>query len=105
MPTFLMIFRHSPENCPMFNEKTRKVLIEVTGKYEELLKKHGIKEAGSWSVPTEHLGFTVYEASSVEALQNFGMEPEILAMSAYETVEIKIAITAEEAAKMLQQAR
>jgi hypothetical protein len=34
MPTFLMISRHSPENCPMFNEKTRKVMMECMDKID-----------------------------------------------------------------------
>ena len=105
MPTFLMISRHSPENCDMYNEKARKVTLELMGKIEGLLKKHGVKMVGGWIVPTEHLMFGVFEAPSLEAFQNFGMEPEIAAMNAYNTAEIKIAMSLEEAMAMLQQAR
>jgi len=104
MPTFLLISRHSPENCPMFNEKARKVSMQLVNKQEELMKKHGIKLVGFWQVPTEHLMFQVYEVPSLEAFQKLGREPEVQAWYAYNTVEIKIAISAEEAAQMLQQA-
>jgi hypothetical protein len=104
MPTFLLISRHSPENCPMFNEKVRKVTLQLVTKMEELLKKHGVKMVGTWLVPTEHLMFEVYEAPSYEAFQKFGREPEILATMAYNTTEMKSAISAEEAAQMLLQA-
>ena len=48
MPTFLMISRHSPENCDAFNEEARKVTMELMGKLEGLVKKHGIKMLWVW---------------------------------------------------------
>ena len=105
MPTFLLIHRHSPENCPMFNEKARKVTLQLVNKMEGLLKKHGVKMVGLWQVPTEHLIFEVYEAPSYEAWQKLGREPEILAWNAYNTVEMKSAISMEEATQMLLQAK
>jgi len=104
MPIFLLISRHSPENCDMFNEKSRKVTLELMGKMEELLKKHGVKLLGGWIVTTEHLGVYAFEAPSFEAFQKLGNEPEVLATSAFETYEIKPAISFEEAVQMLQQA-
>ena len=105
MPTFLLISRHSPENCPMFNEKARKVTLQLVNKMEGLLKKHGVKMVGLWQVPTEHLIFEVHEAPSLEAFQKLGREPEIQAWYAYNTVEMKLAISSEEAAQMLLQAK
>jgi hypothetical protein len=103
MPTFLLISRHSPENCPMFNEKVRKVLLELAGKMDRLLKKHGVKSLGTWSAPTEHLTFDLYEAPSLDAFEKLGMEPEIVAVSEFETYEIKLAYGMEESMRMLQQ--
>ena len=51
MPIFLLISRHSPENCPMFNEKARKVYMEYFSKLDGLLKKHGIKKLATCTVP------------------------------------------------------
>jgi hypothetical protein len=62
MPTFLMISKHSPENCPMNNEKAKKMSVEVAGKLGKLTKKHGIKNVGSWTVIPEHLVFMVFDA-------------------------------------------
>jgi hypothetical protein len=73
MPIFLVISRHSPENCPMFNEKTRKVYIEYLSKIDGLLKKHGIKNLGGWGVYTEHLTVGVMEAPSLDAVQKCSM--------------------------------
>ena len=89
----------------MFNEKARKVSLQLVNKMEGLLKKHGVKMVGLWQVPTEHLIFEVYEAPSLEAFQKLGREPEIQAWYAYNTTEMKIALSAEEAAQMLLQAK
>jgi len=105
MATFLMISRHSPENCPMFNEKARKLWLEYASKSEELFKKYGAKRVGAWSVPTEHLYVEVVEIPSLDAFEKLGMEPEILAWGAYETYEVKFAYSLEEVAQMLQQTR
>jgi len=101
MPTFLVISRHSPENCPTFNEKARKAQIEALSKLDGLSKKHGIKRIGAWIVGGgEHLNFMVFEAPSQEAFQKFGMEPEIRVLNAYNTNETKLVMTIEEAMKL-----
>jgi hypothetical protein len=105
MPIFLVISRHSPEHCPILNEKTRKVYVEYMKKVDGLAKKHGIKNLGGCAVYNEHLSVMMFDAPSLEAWEKLGMEPEILALSAYETYEVKVAISNEEAMKMLMQAK
>jgi hypothetical protein len=105
MPTFLVISRHSPENSPLFNEKTRKIYLEYLSKIDELLKKYGIKSLGSWHVPNEQLCINVVEAPSFDAFYKLGMEPEAIAMSAFETTEAKVAFSTEEVMKMLPRAK
>ena len=102
MPTFLMISRHSPENCPMNNEKMKKLTLELPGKLGGLEKKHGIKRVGAWTVIPEHLLVWVYEAPSSESLQEFSMEPEMVKWMAWNTSEIKLAMSLEESMKLLK---
>jgi hypothetical protein len=102
MPIFLLTLRHTPENCPMFNEKAKKAYVEFFEKQGGLLKKHGIKTLGGWNVHTEHLSISVLEAPSLDVFNKFGMEPEVLALSAYETYEIRLVQSMEEAMKMLK---
>jgi hypothetical protein len=103
MPMFLCISRHTPENCPIFNAKTRKAYVDFASKIEGITKKHGIKILWGGGVESEHLSVMAFEAPSLEAFQKFGMEPEILALGATETMEIKLAMSMEEATKMLEQ--
>jgi ABC-type enterochelin transport system substrate-binding protein len=102
MAIFILITKHSPENCPMFNAKARKVMMEAMDKSDKLMKKHGVKSLGSWSVPNEHTEYAVYEAPSLDAFKELGMEPAIIAMSEFETMEIKPAMSVEETAQMLK---
>ena len=105
MPMFLLFSKHSPENCPMFNEKSRKAYTEYLSKRDELLKKHGIKMLGWWNVHMEHLIVAALEMPSSDAFQKFSMEPEFMALTAFSTYELKMASTMEEVEKMLRQTR
>jgi len=105
MPTFMMILRHSPESCDWFNEKSRKATLKFMGKFDELLKKHGIKMLGCWTLePAGHQTYMVIEAPSMEAFQKFCMEPEVLATLAYRTIETKMVMSLDEEMKLRQQA-
>jgi carbamate kinase len=106
MPIFILIAKHSPENCPEFNAKARKAMMNYMDERDKLLKKHKVKAIGSWDVPPEHVTIMVFEAPSYEAFQNFGMEPPVAGMSEFITNEVKAAvITTEEHAKMIRQMR
>ena len=102
MPTFLIISRHSPENCPINNEKMKKMTLELPDKLGQMETKHGIKRVGVWTVIPEHLLVWVYEAPSSEALQAFSMEPEMVRWMAWNTSEIKLAMSLEESNKLLE---
>jgi hypothetical protein len=87
----------------MFNEASMKTLVEYMSKEAELLAKHGVTLVGSWGVSTEHLVVQVFEAPSFEAFQAYGMEPEVMVMSNWQTQEIKSAMPPEEFGQMMQQ--
>ena len=102
MPTFLIISRHSAENCPLNNEKMRKMTLELPDKLVALERKHGVRRVGAWTVIPEHLLFWVYEAPSSDALQKFSMEPAMVKWMAWNTSEIKLAMNLEESNKLLE---
>jgi len=102
MPQFLIISRHSAENCPLNNEKIRSMTLELPSKLIGLEKKHGIRRIGAWTVIPEHILVWVYEAPSSEALQQFSMEPDILKWMAWNTSEIKLAMSLEESVELLK---
>ena len=102
MATFLCISKHAPDKCPMFNETTKRVYAKWASSYAESYRKHGVKLIGGWTVHAEHLNFWVVDAPSLEAFQALMMEPDILALSAIESMEFKMATSMEEAVKMMQ---
>jgi hypothetical protein len=105
MPIFLLIAKHSRENCPLFNRKARKVMMEAMDKSDGLMKKHRVKMLGSWAVPNVHTGYEVYEAPSLDAFMKLGMEPATMAMGEFNTMEIKAATSYEEVEQVLKHAR
>jgi hypothetical protein len=102
MPIFLIISRHSAENCPLNNEKMKTMTLELPAKLVGLEKKHRVNRIGAWTVVPEHLLIWVYEAPSSDALQEFSMEPEIVKWMAWNTSEIKLAMSLEESMKLLR---
>ncbi len=102
MPTILIFSRHAAEDCPMNNEKMKKMSAEVTENLPELAKKHGVKITGNWGVMSEHLAIIALEAPTLDALQKLQMEPLIMKWFAANTTEIKIAMTVEESMKFLK---
>jgi len=102
MPAIIVFQRHSVENCPMNNEKMKKMALEIMEKVPALIKKHGIKMVGNWSVPQEHLSIIVYEAPTLDVFLKFQMEPAVMKWVAQHTTEIKVAMTTEEAMKLLR---
>ncbi len=102
MPAIIVFQRHSVENCPMNNEKMKKMALEITDKLPALTKKHGIKMVGSWGVASEHLNIIVYEAPSLDVFLKLQMEPAIMKWVAQHTTEIKVAMTLEESMKLLK---
>ena len=71
-------------------------------KQKELEAKHGVKTVGGWNVPSEHFTVQVFEAPTFEAMQAFSMEPEVMKVTSVDTMEIKVAMTLEETAQMMQ---
>jgi hypothetical protein len=87
MPIFLTKLQHAPGQCAAFNAKARQMALAAMSKAEELMKKHGAKGIGLWSVPTEHVIYWIIEAS-YEAFQQLGMEPEVIALSEFNVSKI-----------------
>lgn len=103
MPTFLLISRHAPESCWMFNEKTRQVHLNLLNKLESFLTKYNISLLGAWFVLPEHTMYEVFDAPSLDAFQKMSMEPEIVQWSAFNTMEIKMVATVNDVMQLLKQ--
>jgi uncharacterized protein with GYD domain len=89
----------------MFNEKARKTALAYMNKMDAWTKKYGVKVVATASILPEHLHVMICEAPNLEAIQKVSMEPEAMAMGAYSTTEVKLALNMEETMKLLQQAR
>jgi hypothetical protein len=105
MPTYLIISKHSPTECPMHNSKMRKLAEDVSKRSEELNKKFGCKDVGSWNDFLGHTLYVVIEAPSAEALQKTMMDPIMVEWLAHNETEIKMIMTEEEAAKFAKFAK
>jgi hypothetical protein len=81
--------------CALYNDTSRKSMIEWMNKYGALEAKHSVKIIGAWSVTSEHLTVLVFEAPTFEAMQGYAREPEVMNWSSWNTVEFKVAMALE----------
>ena len=102
MATFLMISKHTPDKCPAYNETTKRAYAKLLANMKARQTKYGVKLIGAWTAHLEHQSYTIFDAPSLEAYQAFSMDPDILAINAGETIEVKMVTNMEEVAKMLQ---
>ena len=102
MVRFVLITKHSPEDCPMFNAKALKVYMEAMEKMDALMKKHKVKLVGAAEVPNEHSTYEIYDAPTFEDFDKLGMEPAIIALGQFITMEIKPAMSPEDMEQMLK---
>jgi hypothetical protein len=78
------------------------VYLDYFKKVDKLMEKHKIKSIGGCAVHSEHLTVALCEAPSLKAWEEFSMEPEVHALGAYETMEVKLAMSMEEAMKLMK---
>jgi hypothetical protein len=96
---FMQISRHSPESCPMNNEKAMKASSNLNAKMDKLTKKHGVKIVGAWHDGANHRFVFLWDAS-FDALMKLSMEPEMMAWGAFHNNEVFPVMTLEETAKL-----
>ncbi len=101
MSHFVMISRHSPESCPMNNERTRKAAKDAVAALPELARKYDVNVIGSWTVLSEHLVVHILDAVNLDAVLRFSMEPLLLKWWGLTTSEIKPALPLNEAIGLL----
>jgi len=96
----MSIMRHNPESCAAFNEATRKATQAAIGQMDALTAKHGIKLAGFWNDLAGHAVYSIFDTPSLDTYFAFVNEPEMVALLATNTCELKPVLSLEETAAM-----
>ncbi len=102
MVTFLVISKHAPEDCPLRNEKMKKLALEYLSLQKDLEKKYKVKKVGVWSDIPEHTLYMIYEAPTAEDFQKSLMEPVIMQTILNSVTQIKTVMSDEESMKLLK---
>jgi hypothetical protein len=97
----MQISRHQPDNCPAFNKESKKTMQAVMKLMDTLPAKHGVKSLGVWTDLGAHTIYQVYEAPSLDAYWAFLNEPELFSWLAFNKVENRVVVGAEELAAIL----
>ena len=98
----IKISRHSPEDCPGFNEKNKEIFLKAKGKGGSLAAKHKIKIVGSWVDMINHTAYSIYDVPRMEDLMDYLTEPEMMEVISFQTSELRLLKTGKEVAEMIK---
>ncbi len=93
--------RHTAESCPMGNERSLKAQMAYVAKLPEFGKKYGVKMIGGWVIHPQHLGIYVFDMPSMDIIQLFEREPEVMAWRCFTTVDYQMALSVEDVQKAI----
>ncbi len=98
---FLQIAKHSPDNCPVYNQKYTQMTKDWFNNVQQLGAKYGVKMTGFYNDHPAHTVYAFYEAPSSDAMMGFMMEPMNLQMLSWQTMDTKPVLSGEDVQKML----
>jgi len=99
MTLFVVISSHSPDQCPISNEKARKAYGADPGPMMALAKKLGVRPIVGPLVSAEHRTFVVMEAPKIEAVREFIVQSGLVQWNVNEIIHV---IPQEEALKEIE---
>ena len=88
MTLFVVISSHSPDQCPMSNEKARKAYSPDPGPMMALAKKLGVRLIVGPLVSAEHRTFAVLEAPKIEAVREFVVQTGLVQWNVNEIIHV-----------------
>ena len=97
----MQISAHDPDNCPAFNETSKKAMMDTMQQMDSLQVRHGVKLAGSWTDLGAHTIYNVYEAPSADAYWALLNEPALLGWLSFNKVENRVVVGREEVMAIL----
>jgi hypothetical protein len=86
----LQVYTHSPESCPVGNQKNLQITYDWLKKVDELAEKNGLKVVGIWTDRWGHKSWAVYDAPDMGSFEKFEQEPENIAKIPFTDVETRI---------------
>ncbi len=91
---FVIVARHSPENCPSSNAKIRELMKQGAGEVPNIAKKLGVKIITLNVFGPDHEILAVVEANGIDPVRDFAFESRL---AQWNTVNIHATWTMEEA--------
>jgi len=105
MLTLLAFLKHAPADSPFHNERSRKLIFEYMNKQKEVMDQHEIDVVVSGTaIGLDQIVLWV-KAPNYEAFQAFLMEPGSDERAEFNTMDVKVLVTLEEAKQWVMQAQ
>jgi hypothetical protein len=92
----LQIYTHSPESCPIGNQRSLQIMMNWFKKLDKLTSKNGVKVVGVWTDRWGHMSWAVFDAPDMETFAKFEHEPENMEKATINNIETKTVTVAAE---------
>ena len=99
MTLFVVISSHTPDQCPISNEKARKAFGADPAPMMALGQKLGVRPIIGPLISAEHRTFVVMEAPRVEAVREFLVQTGLVQWNTNEIIHV---VTQEESLKEME---
>ncbi len=74
MPLYGLFGEHTVESCPLYNEKSRSVVLSINERLDDVSKRHGVRFLGMYHSALEHTFVWVTDAEDAHRLQRFAID-------------------------------
>ncbi|MCS6768418.1 MAG: DUF3303 family protein [Candidatus Nitrosocaldus sp.] len=88
MSLYGLFGEHSVESCPLYNERSRRAVLSINERLDEVAKKHNVKFLGMYHSALEHTFVWIADADDAHRLQRFAMDVDIASFNALKIVPL-----------------
>ena len=80
---------HTTEACPLFNEETRKLLLQIASGFEKTANEHGIKVVGMYHSGLEHTFLWIIESENAHSIQDLMVKTKVAKFNSIKIVPLR----------------
>lgn len=79
---------HTVESCPLYNERSRRAVLSINERLDEVTKMHGLRLLGMYHSALEHTFVWIADAQDAHTVQRFAMDLDVASFNILKIVPL-----------------
>lgn len=88
MPLYGLFGEHTVESCPLYNEKSRRAVLSINERLDDVSKKHSVRFLGMYHSALEHTFVWVADVEDAHRLQRFAIDLDVASFNTLKIVPL-----------------